>query len=335
MRLGVAIEDTWDFFNEIYADFQSQYTTSVFARRQLRSGPLHTRINKALLHNDLQRFMANNDVVFFEWSSELLAVASRLPKRCAVVTRLHRFELYEWADRINWDFVDRIILVAESKRSEFVERFPTQAAKTRVVNVAIDLEKFTYRPKQFRGNIGILCHLTPRKRVYELILAFSELVKQEPALHLHIVGGAGAAFRDYAEALHFVVGRLQIEDSVTFYGNMKNPWSWYPNIDIFVSNSYSEGLQVAPMEAMATGCYVLSHHWRGAEELVPVENLYLTDNQLLTKILEYCALPEQEKQVLSQAMRQRACEKFNIRDKLPQVRSVITDALEQRSGAVS
>jgi glycosyltransferase involved in cell wall biosynthesis len=171
--------------------------------------------------------------------------------------------------------------------------------------------------------------------VYELILAFSELIKQEPGLHLHIVGGAGAAFRDYEEALHFAVEQLNIKDNVTFYGSMKDPWSWYPKIDIFVSNSYSEGLQVAPMEAMATGCYVLSHHWRGADELVPADHLYLTDNQLQAKILEYCALPEQEKQVLSQAMRQRACEKFNIRDKLPQVRSVITDALEQRSGAVS
>jgi glycosyltransferase involved in cell wall biosynthesis len=292
MRLGVAIEDTWDFFNEIYADFQAQYTTSLFARRQLHSGPLHTRINEALLHNDLQRFMAKNDVVFFEWSSELLSVASGLPKRCPVVTRLHRFELYEWADRINWDFVDRVILVAESKRSEFIERFPQQASKTRVVNVAIDLDKFSFRPKPFRGNIGILCHLSPRKRVYELILAFSELIKQEPGLHLHIVGGAGAAFRDYEEALHFAVEQLNIKDNVTFYGSMKDPWSWYPKIDIFVSNSYSEGLQVAPMEAMATGCYVLSHHWRGADELVPADHLYLTDNQLQAKILEYCALPE-------------------------------------------
>jgi hypothetical protein len=34
------------------------------------------------------------------------------------------------------------------------------------------------------------------------------------------------------------------------------------------------------MEAVASGCYCLSHDWDGADELLPAENLYLTDSQL-------------------------------------------------------
>ena len=147
----------------------------------LKSGPFHTRINNALLRNDMQSFLAANDVVFFEWASELLALASHLPKRCPIVTRLHRYELYQWADRINWDAVDRIILVSEAKRREFVARFPQQAQKIAVIPVGVDLQKFGYCDRAFDAgagsNIGILCHLAPRKRVYELILAFSELAQ--------------------------------------------------------------------------------------------------------------------------------------------------------------
>lgn len=337
MKLGVVIEETWDFFNELYADFNTRYETRLFARRTLKSGPFHTRINNALLRNDMQSFLASNDVVFFEWASELLALASHLPKRCPIVTRLHRYELYQWADRINWDAVDRIILVSEAKRREFVARFPQQAQKIAVIPVGVDLQKFGYFTRPFDadagGNIGILCHLAPRKRVYELILAFSELADQYPPLHLHIAGGAGEAFRDYEEALHFLVEQLGLQEHVTFYGNVKETWNWYPTIDVFVSNSFSEGLQVAPMEAMAMGCCVLSHRWHGAEELVPPENLYLTDNELVTKLAAYLRLPSAEKQAVAQGMRQRACDLFGVYEKIPQINQVIGDALAQDSAA--
>jgi glycosyltransferase involved in cell wall biosynthesis len=242
---------------------------------------------------------------------------------------LHRFELYQWADRINWDAVDRIFLVAEAKRREFLEQYPAQAHKIDVISAGVDLAKFTYQPRPFRGNIGILCHLTPRKRVYELVLTYAELLRHEPTLRLHIAGGAGAAFRDYEDALHYVVRALDLEDKVTFYGNVEDTWNWYRNIDILISNSYSEGLQVAPMEAMAMGCHVLSHNWHGADELVPTSQCYWTDSQLQAMVLEYCALPDQDKQAQALAMRELACERFDNDTKLPKIRAVISRAVQQ------
>ena len=106
----------------------------------------------------------------------------------------------------------------------------------------------------------------------------------------------------------------------------KETWNWYPKIDVFVSNSYSEGLQVAPMEAMAMGCSVLSHHWHGADELVPHENLYLTDHELAAKLAAYLLLPAAEKQAAARAMRQRACDLFDVYDKIPRINQVIADA---------
>jgi glycosyltransferase involved in cell wall biosynthesis len=326
MKLGVCIEETWDFFHELYEDFENRYETRCFRRRGLKTGPFHTRINNVLLRRDLQSFLASNDVVFFEWASELLMVASQLPKRCAIVTRLHRYELYQWADRINWDAVDGIILVSEAKRREFLARFPAQAAKIAVVPVGVDLDRYRFPARTLGGNIGILCHLAPRKRVYEAILAFAELAAQDQELHLHIAGSAGPAFRDYEDALHFLVRQLHLEERVTFYGNLKDAWNWYPKIDVFLSNSFSEGLQVAPMEAMAMGCYVLSHHWHGADELVPAENLYITDRELQAKLGAYFARPAAERQRLAAEMRQHACDHFDVREKIPHINAAIDAA---------
>ena len=323
MRLGIAIEETWGFFNEIFEDLTSYYETSIFKSRSWNLPIFHSRINQYLFQHDLKNFMQRNDVVYFEWASRLLVVASRQPKVCGIVTRLHRYEMYTWVDRVNWDAVDKIIVVSHAKEREFASKFPQHAAKVVVSSPSISLEKFIVRPKTFNGDIGILCHLTPRKRVYELILTFYELISAGHDLHLHIGGGADSAYGDYHLALHSIVKKLDIQDRVTFYGNVSDPWNWYQHIDIFISNSYSEGLQVALMEAMASGCYALSHCWDGAEEMLPAENIFFTESELKEKIIEYSGTPANAKENLKMLMREIACNKFDINQTKAQIRDVI------------
>jgi glycosyltransferase involved in cell wall biosynthesis len=328
MRLGVAIQETWGFFNEIFAEFQKRYDVNVFNPRLWKLPVFNSRINQLLYRHDLQKFMADNDVVFFEWASELLVAASHLPKVSGIITRLHRYEMYQWVNRVNWDVVDKIILVSHAKRDEFVERFPAQADKIVISGPSTSLEKFTPQPKPFNGDIGILCHLTPRKRVYDLILTFYELLQQKSDLHLHVAGGMDQAFEDYYYALQSIVADLGIQKQVTFYGNVKDTWNWYHKIDIFISNSYSEGLQVAPMEAMASGCYCLAHRWRGADELLPQENLYYTDSELRDKILQYCAVSDAEKAEQKKRMRTLAEKNFDINQTIKQVVQTVEDVAE-------
>lgn len=323
MQLGIAIEDTWDFFHEIYADLSDHYDVTLFRRRDFTLPFLNTRINRFLFWRDLRAFLQANDVVFFEWASELLAAATQLPKTCGIVTRLHRYEMYKWADKTNWDVVDRIILVSEAKRREFTARFPEQAAKIVVIPEAIAVDKFEPRPKSFTGDIGILCHLRPRKRVYEVILAFYELSRRRDDLHLHIGGGEAGGFAEYYYAVHALVDQLGLQEKVTFYDHVDEPQTWYHNIDVFISNSYSEGLQVALLEAMASGCYCLSHRWEGVEELLPPETLFFSENELVERILDYCELPEEERQRRKARLQEIVCRMADIDNRKVEVRKVI------------
>ena len=113
MKLGIAIEETWDFFHEIYKDLSSRHETSLFKRRTTKLRVAHSRINNYYFRNDLRALMQQNDVVFFEWASHLLEAASHMPKSCGIVTRLHRYEMYQFAERIQC--VDRVILVAQNR----------------------------------------------------------------------------------------------------------------------------------------------------------------------------------------------------------------------------
>lgn len=323
MRLGVAIEDTWDFFHDIYAEFQAHHQVSLFQPRQTTFPIFNGRLNARLFQQQLQRFLQTQDAVFFEWSSRLLAAASHLPKTCPIITRMHRYEMYQWADQVNWANVDKLIVVSQAKRDEFVARFPQHAGIVEVITEGIDLSKFTFRPKPFHGRLGILCHLRPRKRVYELILAFSELSRLRPELHLYVGGGSASDAHEYPAALHQLVERCQLQDKVTFDGKITDNAAWYDKIDIFISNAYSEGWQVSLIEAMASGCYALSHQWAGADERMPAETLYYTDAQLQQAVLAYCQLPEPERQAKVAALRHIAETECDIRPIQAQIRQLV------------
>jgi glycosyltransferase involved in cell wall biosynthesis len=327
MRLGIAIStlDPWIFFQDVYEDLGAHYEVDVFKFYRRFYPLLDERINYSLLQKDLRVFLKSHDAVFFEWASGLLEIATQQPKECKIVTRLHRYELFEWSHRINWDRVDKIILVSHAMMRRFSEKFPEHSHKAEVIPVGVSTDKFRPSPRRFNGDIGILCNLTPRKRVYDLILAFYELSQARSDLHLHIAGGYEDLYKDYFEAMHHLVRRLDLQDRVTFYGNVTETWKWYPKIDIYISNSYSEGMQVAPMEAMSSGCYCLSHQWDGAEELLPAQNLFLTNTELVEKVLRYYDLPETAKLQEKSRLRGIACEQFDIELTKAKIRTIISE----------
>ena len=83
------------------------------------------------------------------------------------------------------------------------------------------------------NNLGTLARLQPRKRIYELILAFSELLNHSQDFHLHIGGDKKRGkSSDYIVALDNLVNKLNLQDKVTFYGNVEQPELWYPKLSM-------------------------------------------------------------------------------------------------------
>lgn len=325
-RLGIFVgENNWTFFTDIFQELAAYYETSVYQRKFYRVPLLQGRLNHWSYLRSVQSMLRHNDLCFFEWASELLMVASHLPKTCAVVTRLHSFEIFEWAPKINWHRVDRVILLSEAMRNVFTEQYPDHAHKTRVVFNGRPLPEFTPPvQKQFSFTLGMLGHVTGIKRVYEVVLMLYSLRRQGYSARLTIAGKPTDDLR-YAAATYRLVKELDLEDVVTFEGHVDQPANWLQTIDIFISNSYWEGQQVALIEAMASGCYCLSHCWAGADEMLPPEHIYITETQLLQKIIAYSELPASERRQIHARMRAIACERFDVERMKTEIRQVIQE----------
>jgi glycosyltransferase involved in cell wall biosynthesis len=173
----------------------------------------------------------------------------------------------------------------------------------------------------------MLGNLTPIKRIYEMILTLHELRQRGHVLHLHLAGEPreGATDQRYYASMRRAVEKLGLERQVIFHGHVDDPATWLQRVDIYVSNSYWEGQQNALIEAMATGCYCLSHFWDGAEEILLPEYLCRTDLDLQEKIIAYCRMPQAAREAHKRCLRQLAAEKFDLESAKVHMREVIEE----------
>ena len=330
-RLGLLVgEENWTHFRDIADDLSSHYRTSVYRPRVHRWPILNERVNVWSRRSALRDMLRRNDVCFFEWASDLLMTASRLPRKAALVTRLHSFELYAWAPLVDWASVDRVILLSEAIRRIFADTYPAQASKAVVVSNGVSLERF--RPegrRAFAFTVGMLCGISPVKRVYEMILTHYQLRCLGHPVHLHVGGGIPSGDERYGAAVHGLVRRLGLGESVTFHGPVADTPAWLRGIDMFVSNSYWEGQQVVLLEAMVSGCYCLSHGWLGVDEVLLVPNLYTTEDQLIGKIVEYAGMSEAERGRRQRELRDVACARFDLDDTKRRIREEVAAVVRQ------
>jgi len=332
-KVGVFVGEKgkWGFFRHIFDDLNKHYQTQVFQEKAYNIPLLYGRINRWAYQHGIRSTLRRSDLSFFEWASELLVPASHMPRYCPIVTRLHSYEITFWAQKVNWDQVDKIILVSQAMQHKFAQLFPDHARKTAVVYNGVPLEKFRRRPRHdFRFNLGMLCSIHPIKRVYETVILVHKLKQRGLKPHLHVAGGRweNGYFDDYYVAIERAIEKLGLADNVTLHDHVEETADWLSAIDIFISNSYWEGQQVALLEAMAAGCHSLSHFWDGAEEVLPPENIFITEDELLEKIIAYCGLTEKERHRRQAEMEALARDKFDAERQKAQIREIIEETCQ-------
>lgn len=193
--------------------------------------------------------------------------------------------------------------VADSFRGTIL-RFFGKRIPLRIVENAIELEKFTYDPKNRQkireelglGDdeflVGIVGLITPRKGQLGLIRSFARAQKQLPDSTLLIVG-APMFNKDhlYLEELEKNVREFGIETQVRFLGLRNDVAAIMQSLDVLVVNSKSEALVIVAIEAMASGTPVIATTVGGIREmiihqengwLVPYGNEQLLEEALIT-----------------------------------------------------
>lgn len=325
-RVGLVVDGTDHFVRPIEAAMRARYVVDRFLPRFVRAPIVGTSINKVLLDLQMRRFLLTHEVVLFEWAGSLLVRATNGPRLCKTVTRLHSIEVSTAAHLVNWSAVDATIVVSRQMGQRLQKVVGGHSSPIHVVHQGVNLRRFHPSSKVFAFRLGMLARVVPIKRVYEVLLAVYELRGQGHPFTLSVAGPLGEdADQRYSWALQELIERLGIEESVKLLGPISNPENFYNHIDVFVSNSYWEGQQNALLEALASGCYCLSHCWGGAEEVLPPAQIFVTESEFRAKLLAFAALSQAERSEVQSLGRRTAEEGFDENRMVRECIEVIED----------
>lgn len=235
--------------------------------------------------NQIQEAMDWADVAWFEWCDQVLVHASkRLRKTCAVVCRIHSYEVFtELPAQVEWAFVDELIFVAGHIRSIFASTFEVEKPTTIIPN-GVDVAKLKFKDRSKSHNIAYVGYLNYKKNPEMLLQCMSELVRRNPRYRLHIAG----KFQDLRYALYFekMIPTLGLTDNVLYDGWVDDIDAWLEDKSYLVSTSVLESFGMGIAEAMAKGLKPLIHNWVGAEDIYPKEYLFNTVRDFADRVQE-------------------------------------------------
>lgn len=220
------------------------------------------------------RFVAHADLLHIQGigAAIIIPIAKLLRMKVIVTYHSKNYEhaKWNWAARVFLrsgeffavHFSDHVVCVAKSVERELIGRFPMMAHKVRFIPNGADhfcsapagetaddqLEKYGLRNGRYVVAVG---RLVPEKGFHDLLEAFN--AADIPDCKLVLVGEAD--HQDwYSKRL-----RACASDRVVFTGFLSQACihALLRNASLFVLPSYNEGMPIAALEAVMTGCPVL------------------------------------------------------------------------------
>jgi glycosyltransferase involved in cell wall biosynthesis len=234
---------------------------------------------------DFTDMLAWSDASWFEWCDNLVVEASKLPKVCRLICRLHRYELFtSMPSQVDWSKVDNLIITAHHVKDTLKMRIPDidERVNVQIIYNGVNLKRFAYRERKKGFNIAYIGYLNFRKNPSLLLQCMRYLVDREPRYVLHVAG----SYQNMECELYIdqMVDNLDLRDNIVLYGWIDDVNNWLEDKHFILSTSIHEGCPFGIMEAMATGLKPLIHNFYAAEELYPRKYIFNTIDEFVDMV---------------------------------------------------
>jgi len=265
-------DDGMTFLNEI-AEFTS------------RRFPVQFFEGKSI--DQMYELMKASDIAWFEWCTNLAVAASKLPKVCRNIVRLHRYEAYEqWPQQVNWANIDVLITVGNSfVKDALIKKVPDIESQTSIITIpnGVNLEKFRFVNRPRGKNIAFLANLRMVKNPAFVLQSMQKLHYIDPAYRLFF----GGIFQDEVleQYIRHMVDTLGLGGVVFFDGPQNDINAWLEDKHYIVSTSIIESQGMGLLEGMACGLKPVIHNFPGAGQIFPKEFLFNISEEFCGQIL--------------------------------------------------
>jgi tetratricopeptide (TPR) repeat protein len=246
-----------------------------------------TRVFEGQTEDQLYELMKWSDISWFEWCTNLAASASKMPKVCRNIIRLHRYEAYEhWPLEVNWAGIDMLITVGNSfVRDAIITKVPHLESQTSIITIpnGVDLEKFTFVDRGRGKNIVFLGDLRMVKNPAFVLQCMQKLHYIDSGYRLFFGGVLPDAVVE--QYVRHMVNALDLGDVVFFDGWQEDVNSWLADKHYIVSTSIIESQGMGLLEGMACGLKPVIHNFPGADQVFPSELLFNISEEFCEHVL--------------------------------------------------
>jgi tetratricopeptide (TPR) repeat protein len=259
------------FLTDIYTFIEERFPVKFFEGRDV---------------NRMHELMRWSDISWFEWCTDVAVEASKLPKVCKTIVRLHRFEAYaDWPAKLQWENIDTLITVGNSfVKDALLRQVPALEARTRVVTIpnGVNLQKFKLVEKPRGKNLACIGYLNMRKNPMFLLQCIQKLHFIDPQYKLFFAG----VFQDAAleQYVRYMVKALDLVGVVFFDGWQDDVNTWLQDKHYIVSTSMGESQGMGVLEGMACGLKPVIHNFPGADQIFPSEFLFNISEEFCRQI---------------------------------------------------
>lgn len=233
--------------------------------------------------SQMDSFLEWADIAWFEWCDNLLIEATKRPKRCPIICRLHSYEAFtDMPGQVDWSKVDLLVFVNDSVKQIFEQQVAIRPRMI-VVHNGVDLDRFSIpNDKTYGKKIASVGYINYKKNPALLLYCFKKIHEYDPAYTLHIAG----SHQDPRIKLYFDHFLAENPLPVVFDGWVEDMPAWYADKDFVISTSLFESFHYSIAEGMASGLMPLIHNWYGANQLYPNSYLYADPDQCLHLLMQ-------------------------------------------------
>jgi glycosyltransferase involved in cell wall biosynthesis len=268
--------------------------------------------------NQMYELMKWSDISWFEWCTNMAVQASRLPKVCKNIVRLHRFEAYgDWPGHVQWENIDSLITVGNSFVEEaLLKQVPNIRNQTQLITIpnGVNLDKFEFTHRARGRNIASVGYLNMRKNPMFLLQCMQKLHYIDPEYKLFFAGN----FQDsmLEQYIRHIVRALKLTDVVFFDGWQENMNAWLKDKHYVVSASIGESQGMGLLEAMSCGLKPVIHNFPDADRIFPSEFLFNISEEFCGQILSEKYEPQKYRSFVETD--------YSLKDQLNKINKIFT-----------
>lgn len=161
--------------------------------------------------------------------------------------------------------VNHIFSVSDFSKNDLVQLYSNTKDKTEVIPIGIDELHFENKSvlKENSFNLIHIGSLTEEKNHLGLLQIFQSILNEKNNIHLNIIGDG--PLRNKIEEKIILLG---LEMSVSFHGEVSNPYDYIKQADVMVLPSIIEGMPAVLLEAMYCKTPVVAYNVGGIPEIV-------------------------------------------------------------------